>query len=110
MCVLKYIFKKELYQYVWRTFYKPALKRDVHPAPGLVDELVREEEQVNDFCSERYRTKNREAGTTFKGYDETEFYSGNLVLYSLVRQFMTGKKRSIFVSINQRIKKWSISH
>lgn len=46
----------------------------VNPTLGLVDELVRQGEQVTYFCSEKYRARIEGTGATFKSYGEVEFY------------------------------------
>ncbi len=40
----------------------------VNPTLGLVDELVKEGEQVTYFCSEEYRERIEKVGATFKSY------------------------------------------
>lgn len=46
----------------------------VNPTLGLVNELVKQGEQVTYFCSEKYRARIEAAGATFKSYGEVEFY------------------------------------
>ncbi len=58
-------------------FLNIPLNGHVNPTLGLVDELVKQGEQVTYFCSEKYRERIEKVGATFKSYGEKEFFPTN---------------------------------
>ena len=58
-------------------FINIPLNGHVNPTLGLVDELVKQGEQVTYFCSEKYRERIEKVGATFKSYGEKEFFPNN---------------------------------
>ena len=49
----------------------------VNPTLGLVNELVKQGEEVIYFCSEEYKERIEKAGAIFKSYGENQIFSKN---------------------------------